>query len=94
MESEGKLKLVEKLKGMQAQLQVRLTAVRELKPILRKVKFEEEIKAAQKKLAELADLALSTLDARRLAVPSLVPESLKTIANDLRCLAGACGGSR
>ena len=62
MESEGKLKLVEKLKGMQAQLQVRLTAVRELKPILRKVKFEEEIKAAQKKLAELADPPIAALE--------------------------------
>ena len=61
-ESEGKLKLVEKLKGMQAQLQVRLTAVRELKPILRKVKFEEEIKAAQKKLAELADPPIAALE--------------------------------
>ena len=62
MESEGKLKLVEKLKGMWAQLQVRLTAVRELKPILRKVKFEEEIKAAQKKLAELADPPIAALE--------------------------------
>ena len=62
MESEGKLILVEKLKGMQAQLQVRLTAVRELKPILRKVKFEEEIKAAQKKLAELADPPIAALE--------------------------------
>merc|ERR1719152_1100839 len=55
-ESEGKAKRLEKLKGMHDELQARLTAVRDVKPIVRKVKFEAEIKAVQKKLAELAKL--------------------------------------
>lgn len=55
-ESEGKAKRAEKLQAMAAELRVRLAAVREAKPITRKLKFETEIKAAQQKLKELEKL--------------------------------------
>mmetsp|Transcript_18099 Transcript_18099/g.46281 ORF Transcript_18099/g.46281 Transcript_18099/m.46281 type:complete len:351 (+) Transcript_18099:56-1108(+) len=55
-EAEGKAKRTEKLRGMLMDLQARSATVRELTPIVRKVKFETEIKAAEKKLAELAKL--------------------------------------
>jgi hypothetical protein len=55
-EAEGKAKRVEKLQGMLAELRVKCAATRELKPIKRPVKFEAEIRAVQKKLAELEKL--------------------------------------
>lgn len=44
-------------------------------------------------LAELSDQAVAALESRRLALPQIVPDILKTLARDLRCLAGACGGT-
>ena len=46
----------DKLREMREELIKRSDAVRELKPIIRKPKFEVEIKAAQKKLKELEKL--------------------------------------
>ena len=55
-EAEGKAKRAEKLQAMLVELRTRCTSVSELKPITRKPKFEAEIKAAQKRLAELEKL--------------------------------------
>jgi len=55
-EAAGKAKAVEKLTDARQELLKRSDAVRELKPIVRKPKFEAEIKAARKKLAELEKL--------------------------------------
>ena len=55
-EAEGKAKRAEKLQQLLAELRARCGVVREAKPIKRPVKFEAEIKAVQKKLAELAKI--------------------------------------
>lgn len=55
-ESEGKTKRAEKLRGMLGELQARSAAVQAATPIVRKPKFEAEIKAVQKKLGELEKL--------------------------------------
>lgn len=55
-EGEKKAKLVEKLRGMREELQVRRAALSAAKPIVRKFKFEQEIKAIEKRLAGLAKL--------------------------------------
>jgi len=54
--AEGKAKRAEKLQAMLADLRARCTLVSDLKPITRRAKFEAEIKAAQKRLAELEKL--------------------------------------
>ena len=55
-EAESKAKRVEKLQQLLTELRARSGIVREAKPAVRKVKFEAEIKAAQKRLAELTKL--------------------------------------
>jgi len=55
-EASGKEKQAEKLREMRDELIKRSDAVRQLKPIVRRPKFEAEIKAARKKLAELEKL--------------------------------------
>ena len=55
-ESDGKAKRAEKLRGMRDELQQRCDAVNAAKPFVRKVKFEQEIKAIEKRLAGLAKL--------------------------------------
>jgi len=55
-ESGGKAKRAEKLAEMRAEMLAKSAALREAKPIVRKPKFEAEIRAARKKLAELEKL--------------------------------------
>merc|ERR1719171_372372 len=55
-ESEGKAKRAEKLTALCAEVRGRVAAVRELKPVVRKAKFEQEIKAVKKRLKELEKL--------------------------------------
>merc|ERR1712032_581888 len=58
-ESEGKSKKAEKLRQVHEGIQQRREVVRTAPPITRKPKFEAEIKAARKKLAELEKLEKS-----------------------------------
>jgi len=55
-ESSGKAKQAEKLREMREELVKKADHVRDLKPIVRKPKFEAEIAAARKKLKELEKL--------------------------------------
>ena len=55
-EADGKAKRAEKLQELHADVKGRLEAVRQVKAVTRKPKFEAEIKAAKKKLAELVKL--------------------------------------
>ena len=58
-ETDGKAKRAEKLCGMREQMQARAAAVNALKPMVRKMKYEQEIKAIEKRLAQLAKLESS-----------------------------------
>ncbi len=58
-DATGKAKKAEKLRALLEEVDARSAAVREIKPIRRRVKFEAEIAAVQKKLAELAKLEKS-----------------------------------
>jgi len=58
-EADGKVKRAEKLRGMREELQVRSAALSAAKPIVRKFKFEQEIKTIEKRLAALAKLESS-----------------------------------
>ena len=55
-EAEQKPKRAEKMQQLLTELRARCGVVREAKPVVRKVKFEQEIKAAQKRLDELLKL--------------------------------------
>merc|ERR1719152_806591 len=55
-EAEGKAKRAEKATQLLGDLRARVGRVREANPVARKPKFEAEIKAVQKKLAELDKL--------------------------------------
>ena len=54
--AEGKAKRAEKLSSMVGELQAKSGAVRELKPLVRKQKYEAEVKAVKAKLASLAKI--------------------------------------
>jgi len=58
-QSEGKAKKADKLREVRAGIQERRESVRAAAPIVRKPKFEAEIKAARNKLAELEKLEKS-----------------------------------
>merc|ERR1719487_733774 len=88
-EAEGKAKRVEKLNGLVAEVRVKCAAVRELKPIVRKVKFEAEMKAVQRKLAELAKLegskvVLPLAEVQKLAAKPKLEADLKAMKDESR----------
>ena len=88
-ESEGKAKRVEKLQTMLSELRVRVGTVRDAKPIKRSVKFEKEIAAAQKKLADLEKLENSKVvlplsEVQKLAAKPKLLEDLKAMQTESR----------
>ena len=85
-ESEGKAKRAEKLRSLLAELQGRVAKVRDLKPVVRKLPFEKEIKQARLRLAELEKLENSKVvlpleQVQRLnAKPKLVEDLTQMLA--------------
>jgi len=83
-ESAGKAKQADKLREARDELLKRTDAVRDLKPIVRKPKFEAEIKAARKKLADLDKLegskkVLPLDEVQKLAARPKLLEDLKAM---------------
>jgi len=83
-ESSGKEKQAEKLREARGELMRRMDALREIKPIVRKPKFEAEIKAARKRLAELEKLenskkVLPLEEIQKLNAKPKLLEDLKTM---------------
>jgi len=88
-EADGKAKKVEKLQELLSELRVKLAATRDVKPIKRPTKFEAEIKAVQKKLAELAKLegskaVLPLAEVQKLAARPKLLEDLSAMQAESR----------
>jgi len=88
-EAEGKVKRAEKAQAMLAELRLKSAKTRELKPIMRKPKFEAEIKAVQKKLAELEKLenskvVLPLAEVQKLSAKPKLLEDLKAMQAESR----------
>ena len=86
-EAEGKAKRVEKLQQLLTELRTRAGIVRDAKPVVRKVKFEQEIKAVQKRLADLDKLENSKAvlpldDVKKLAARPKLLEDLKAMRDE------------
>lgn len=83
-EAEAKPKRVEKLQQLLTELRARCGVVREAKPVVRKAKFENEIKAAQKRLDELLKLENSKVvlplsEVQKLSAKPKLVEDLKAM---------------
>ena len=88
-ESEGKTKRAEKLAGLLQEVRLKVQAARDLKPITRPAKFEKEIKAATKRLAELEKLESSKVvlplaEVQKLAAKPKLLEDLKAMRDESR----------
>jgi len=88
-ESEGKTKRAEKLRSMLEEMQARSTALSECKPIVRKAKFEQEIRAVTKRLEDLAKLesskaVLSMTEVQKLNVRPKLLEDLAAMQSESR----------
>ena len=88
-ETEGKAKRAEKLRAMREDMQARSAAVNGLKPIVRKAKYEQEIKAIEKRLAQLAKLenskeALPLAEVQKLNAKPKLLEDLGAMLSESR----------